>query len=287
MEVHEALKRVSASKVSIDGYEATLLFAPGVYKPDAWTEVLLQGVTLVLNQRMFKSVVVEVGVGSGIIPLCLLQRCAEKMERYIGLDLSPLAVEIARLNLSILAPAWQSRRLVGGLSALEGLPKEECGKVDLAFGNLPQLCSLKEGTFNTNDYYHHLPGSASGDEEDELVVSFGLGLVTALIRQARERLSSGGVVVSTVSHRSGQEPLRAFLDGLGGRHRRLFGRRIPQDPDTHIGSLVDAERELGFEAEFFRTAHATGAISAREALQIIQAGGRVYHDLCVYVFEAE
>jgi methylase of polypeptide subunit release factors len=270
--VAEVLRECDVTEVRHGDHSVRILVSPGGYQPDTWTKMLLTGVQRTLrNIGRPPQLAVEVGVGTGVLPL-FLAHWAPACD-YLGLDVSAEACESARLNLEIHGRPLPYELLSGG-SALDALPADRWGSVDLLAANLPQVPSSDR--CNRNDYY---PFSPQG--EDDVVGHSGLGLVCEVLRQAKSVLSTDGRAVFTVAGRCGDALSESALRETGMTCEGLKTVRVAQDPGTSIRVFAEVEERSPARFQFYPSRRATRPIGACAAVRRLEAGERVYHDLHV------
>lgn len=258
-----------------DEKELTLLVPPAVYRPDAWTSTLLAGVDEVLATRPCE-VLVEVGVGTGVVPALLGQLPAEEgCPLYVGLDISALACETARLNVKLSRARVNAAFITGG-HLLEFLPSELAQQTDVLAANVPQMPLPDTESQNLNDYYE---AQARDDPTLDWLEHSGLGLVYELLRQARNALRPGTIVVTTLAGRCGAPAIRALFESLEMSHRLGYTVRVQQDPATRLDALAASEHGLGAQCEFFLTPGSSVSVGVREALEAVASGRAAYYDL--------
>jgi release factor glutamine methyltransferase len=198
--------------------EITLAVDPRVLIPRPETEYLVDvvaGLPVASDAR-----VLEVGVGSGAIALSLLHE--GHFARVVGTDVSPAALEVARLNASAL----------GLLARLELRPGRTYAPVaagerfDLIVSNPPYVADSERAAL-PSEVREHEPAEA-------LFAADGMGVIRALIRGAPPILASGGWLaleigasqredVLRVLREAGLEDARVLTD-LAGRDRVAVAR---------------------------------------------------------------
>lgn len=256
------------------GVEVPLLIPEGVYTPDAWTDSLLAGVSRYLRACSTPMALVEVGAGSGVVPI-VLDRSQPRLlvSSYVGLDIDPLAVETARINVAMnaLRPVC---RFLGGADLLDALG-DGIGHVDVLVANIPQVPATAASERAEPSDYYPVPDDGSLDELDVR----GMGLLARVVEQARPILDGGGSLITTFAGRPGLSALDLVGRRTGTRYEVLEVTRIRQDPGTSIAAFAAAEREARAEYRFYGDPSDGSPMGAREAEQLIRRGVPVYHDL--------
>lgn len=136
-----------------------------------------------------RAVVADVGTGSGAIAITLALH--HPAATFYGLDISPDALAVARMNQRRLAPDHDLRFIESDL--LSALPE----KADLIVANLPYI--------TWDDYAHLAPDIR--DYEPKLALEAGLeGLdsIQRLLDQIGDRLNPGGVVLLEIGAEQGE-----------------------------------------------------------------------------------
>jgi methylase of polypeptide subunit release factors len=271
-----ALRLMRAMTFEMDGRSYPLVLPGGVYAPDTWTRMLVRGLLRHLADRPDTRVVVEVGAGSGIVPVIIGQSglTAAPIE-YVGLDLNEVACEAARLNLQLNGGAFPCRFVPGG-HLLERLPADLPGRVDILAANLPQVPAAGLGEVNLNDYYRPQPRSGDGAQRFELC---GMGLLFDLLMAARSIMSPTGTVVLTVAGRCGGTELSALFSFCGMSHDVLHHAIVRQDPNTSIEHFRRTEEASDIRFAFYADRTGQQPISATAAARAAERGPPVYHDL--------
>jgi methylase of polypeptide subunit release factors len=263
---------------TIRGTTIPLLIAPGVYEPDQyWSMTFLEGATAALQVRDDKQTIVEVGVGSGVAPIYLQSQLPTKIFRFTGLDINPVACEVARLNVAM-NRCSQTVEFRGGASLLSTLTEREFRKVDVILANLPQIPTQRAKAHNLNDYY---PIKDRINGRPDFYQITGLGLLQQLLTEAPKFLAPGGTLVCTISGRCGENIRSKFFAKFGGNISHLMTQRIPQDANTSIASFARVEKIHNLKFNFFTTSTSPEAISATAAFRLQKAGEPIFHDLMV------
>lgn len=156
--------------------------SPAVLVPRPETELLVEWARAWLNDRS-KSVVIDVGTGSGAIVLSVAARLdPSRGDVLIGADISDPALDIARRNRIRLAEHGE----VASVHLVRGDLTRWCrGGVDLLLANLPYL---RPDQFAGNPDLHAEPELAlvAGDD--------GLALIRLVVADLRSLLSPGGAI---------------------------------------------------------------------------------------------
>jgi release factor glutamine methyltransferase len=156
--------------------------------------------------------VLDLGTGTGCLLLALL--ASWPGARGVGVDRSPAALAVARLNAERLGLAARTRLLVGDWCA------SLSGRFDVIVANPPYICSSEIAGLEP-EVAHHEPRLALDGGAD------GLDAYHTLLPQIGERLVGNGIAV--LEHGAGQGELVAALaqqNGLIVQARRadLSGR---------------------------------------------------------------
>ena len=279
--VAEALSLCEVSEMTCSGAAIRFLTAPTLFPPDLWTQALLTGFSNHFGVGKDLGVVVEIGVGPGTIPLCLCLAMGHSMRTYIGIDINPLACQIARLNLSLTCPKLPSSIIMANVCG----PVENLwdGNVDVILANVPQMPAPDAENLDPNNYYSLDVVDAGLAKTLPLTAQpYGLGLIANVLRVASVRLRPhSGVAFVTLSERCGAEPIYQLFHSTGLKWETIYTVRVPQADDTIVDPLVDAELTFGNQAKFFANMDDGSAISANEAARRVREGHHVFHDLHV------
>ncbi|MCK4729976.1 MAG: methyltransferase [Candidatus Aenigmarchaeota archaeon] len=138
-----------------------------VYEPDEDTYFLTEQIKKLIKSRKFESVL-EMGIGSGYISLSI----ADKVNKILGVDINPKAVEFAEKS-------RKEQKIENVEFRISNLFEKVAGKFDLIFFNPP-----------------YLPGNGDlscegGERGQELIEKF--------LSEVRNRLNEGGVGVILLS----------------------------------------------------------------------------------------
>lgn len=140
--------------------------------------------------------VADVGTGSGALAILLATRLT--IEFLAMSDISPEALEVAKLNAERLIPKIKPKIFVSDLMSNYG---EE--KFDLIMANLPYIPSfrVKGLPLSVVDYEPHI-ALDGGDE--------GLGLIKKFLPQAKEKLKPGGTIILEIDYAHVLEDFQGF-----------------------------------------------------------------------------
>ena len=213
------LAQLVLRSVDVPGLERPirLFLTPAVFSPEMWGQTFAEGLLKVPEQFGGKRVV-ELGTGSGWISLLLLTKT--QVKEVIGLDINPVAVTTARLNM------WLNGTLADGTLVLSqaGLPIVESFKAlesdlltviidskdrfDHIIGCIPQVLHPGreeddedlEQRLNERDLYDL---SNYCFEQGILEDRFGLPLIARALEQSQLCLKPGGKVTLILGGRPG------------------------------------------------------------------------------------
>lgn len=250
-----------------------------VFPPDQWTRAFLQG----LNEADFdgQSDVLEIGIGSGVNAIYLLQRCKEAY--IIGTDIKQSVLDTAKRNIQNILGTDALQRCVFCLSpALQYFGPSISEEVKYIIGCLPQVAVPHTVNINEKDnvanYYDPklYPSSRLFDQA-------GLGLNDAVLKKAHAILPIDGTVILNLGGRPSKSLLLDLFNQYGYRTDILYEEMIAQAPRTSLESLVEIEKNQndGFSFEFFADINGKDKINAAEAERRRLAGESLYHKIYV------
>jgi len=257
-----------------------LLLLPSIFAPEAWAYTFLEGLLAVPHDEYTGKRLVEVGTGSGWIPIALAR--FTDLGAIHGVDLNPQAPLVATCNAWLNCSEAEIARL--SFSAGDLLRSVPQGKWDFVAGCIPQV--LREDQ----------PASpAEGAEERELYDlsnycaiqnvyedHFGLGLIARLLDESPERLAPGGRLLLNLAGRPGRGIIERMFSRRGFHTEVLVSRRVRQASDTDIGPLVSLEQSTGREFEFFLEQHSAQPIRAETAVGWLSQGNPIWHEVAVW-----
>ena len=143
-----------------------------VLVPRPETETLIEITQKILQPN---DVILDVGTGSGIIPITLKAECGEKVEVFAS-DISLQALAVANLNAKKLLnqeiPLFES-------NLLEKIPSDILSKITIITANLPYV-NRDWVDFEKNNELHHEPQIALYARKN------GLELIFELLFQAQD-----------------------------------------------------------------------------------------------------
>jgi methylase of polypeptide subunit release factors len=245
-----------------------------------WTRSLIDGLLKYLTNRDSATLIVEVGVGSGIVPIVLNNQLAgDKWLEYIGLDINRVACEAAELNLQMNGESLRSNMLLQS-DLLGELPEHLRGKVSIAVANLPQIPDRERSNTNVNDYY------PLKDRRETLLHRFdqhGTGLLCNFLLAAIGVLSNDGSAILTMAGRCNIPEFNELFAYCGMSYHIASRIIIRQDPLTSIERFAEVEGTSAFRFTFYADGNGRRRISALDAMRAISQGKMVYHDLYVIV----
>ena len=256
-----------------------LLLLPTIFAPEAWAYTFLEGLLKVPLDEYDGKRLVEVGTGSGWIPIALAK--LTRLARVVGVDLNPQSSAVAVCNAWLNCDEAQVARLHFGTSdLLKGLPPDE--PWDFVVGCIPQVLRTEgideprgeeEALYDLSNYC-----AIQNVYEDH----FGLGLIARLLDECPEVLAPRGKLLLNLAGRPGRAIIERMFSRRGFRTEVLVARRVKQAADTDIRPLVALEQRTGREFEFFVHQHSAEAIRAETALGWLQAGHPIWHEVAVW-----
>lgn len=256
--------------------DACIMVPTWAFTPDAWNTAFLRGLASLApgwnSERVW-----EVGVGPGINVLAL--HSFPCREFYIS-DFNPRCISLALENLALngldpgrycpLEGSWDLVTSQNGIKAPQ---------VDVIYACIPQVPAdfdLEEGD-NIAHYYR------PDRYPDSRLHMVGLGLVEALLKQARSVLKENGSVVLNLGGRPGINRLREMFEMCGYAPRVVHEEIVPQHPETSIGSFVALEKSGHAHFEFFADNAGLSPINALAAQARRDNGLPLFHK--IYIME--
>ncbi len=170
-----------------------LIVEEGVLIPRPETEELVEVVLdFCRSQNWEQPKIVDVGTGSGAILVSLLHYLPEA--RGVGIDISTLALEVARKNLERFELKNRAGLLEGDL--LKPLLPEKEGQLDLIISNPPYIPESEISRLPRNVRQEPREALAAGAD--------GLKIYRRLIPQACRLLRQGGMLALEIGHDQSQ-----------------------------------------------------------------------------------
>ncbi|WP_373046062.1 aminotransferase class I/II-fold pyridoxal phosphate-dependent enzyme [Vulgatibacter sp.] len=256
-----------------------LFLLPTIFAPEDWAYTFLEGLLKVPIDEYDGKSLVEVGTGSGWIPIALSK--FTRLSRIVGVDLNPQAPAVATCNAWLNCDADQIARLSFGVSdLLKGLPAD--ARWDFVVGCIPQVLRTEgidepkgeeEALYDLSNYC-----AIQNVYEDH----FGLGLIARLLDECPEILAPGGRLLLNLAGRPGRGIIERMFSRRGFRTEVLVARRVKQAADTDIRPLVALEQRTQREFEFFVHQHSAEPLRAETALGWLQAGHPIWHEVAVW-----
>lgn len=243
------------------------------FRPNVWTEAFLTAIDRISIQNKR---VVEIGVGTGIIGIDILNHGAKE---YVGLDIDERILPVAKRNIAKRAPEHMQKVTLLQSDLLEAIPADY--STDLVCGCLPQVSKPGSVELGTGDSFARY--FDAGKYESVLNV-YGLGLNEAALVQAKTRLHSNGSVLLVLSGRAGKNVLENLYTHNGYAPHVVFEDTIAQLRETTLATLVQAE-EQGYEFFFYKDKNCKDRISVKEAEERRVNGKDSYHK--IYVIEGK
>jgi methylase of polypeptide subunit release factors len=264
-------------------YITPVFISPNTYIPDNWTRNFLNGLITYSKTAHEAKTVVEIGVGTGIIPIALFL-AGFQFDKYYGFDLDTLAIRVANLN----AAFYKLNDKVafrGGGSIFEPEKFFELSLpyADLIIANVPQIPSMSTVILRDLFDYYHMPVGLSNKEQ--LSAMQGLRLVELILKQSRDRLNKNGKIILNVGGRPGEQQIISTIEDNGYDATIIHTQIVEQDPETDISAFVHFEKVQNIDYEFYRDKNATAKISAKMAYDRISEKQKCYHKL--YVIEVK
>ena len=259
-----------------------IFIAPNTFIPDSWTRSFLTGI-LKAESIDSSETIVEIGVGTGIVPI-VLAKSGFGYSKYYGFDIDTLATRVGSINSSFYS---LSNRVVfkGGGSIFEPERAFEIHEeyADLILANVPQVPSMSTGPIRDLFDYYPVPYGSMGRKREWAMQ--GLWLVSEILEQSSKRLTKDGKIVLNIGGRPGKEHILDMFSHCGYKTKIVHSEIIEQDPETDISALVHFETTQKVEYSFYSDEDCQARIPARYAYNLISEGHKAYHKL--YVIEAQ
>lgn len=243
------------------------------FKPNDWTKIFLQG----LGQVNVKDKdVLEIGVGTGVVAICLLKTGAT----YTGLDIDERLMECARQNIcsnftSTNDEIISYRLIVSDL--FEQLNENE--RYDLICGCIPQV--LKPETIDLGEKDSYARYFDNSKYQSSLNI-YGLGLNEHALRDGRNYLKPDGKIVLVLSGRGGEDILYQMFTENGYKASILCEKTIPQLSKTTLAPLIEAEQK-GTEFFFYEDSKCQKRITVNQAEERRLSGLDSFHKIYVFM----
>lgn len=256
-----------------------VLLLPTIFAPEDWAHTFLEGLLKIPLDEYDGKRLVELGTGSGWIPIALAK--FTRLARIVGVDLNPQARAVAVCNAWLNCDEEQIARLDFGESdLLRGLPQDE--RWDFIVGCIPQVLRTEgiEAPQDEEAALYDLSNYCAIQNvyEDH----FGLGLIARLLDECPEHLAPGGRLLLNLAGRPGRSIIERMFSRRGFSTGVLVARRVRQAADTDIRPLVALEQRTGREFEFFVHQHSAEPIRAETALGWMEAGEPIWHEVAVW-----
>ncbi|KAF4592156.1 protoporphyrinogen oxidase [Ophiocordyceps camponoti-floridani] len=184
--ITESKKHDKIYSAPIGGY--TVHVHPTVYSPKYFPETLWYGENLpeIVKGRSF----LEVGIGSGLISLCV----AASGSKVSGVDINPHAVDVARKNFAVNGQK--------GSFVVSDIFENVCGKFDCIFWNHPW----------------QVDASIPKELKSEKTFDQGYRLLKRFVAEAEDYLEPDGCVLLGTSAYADLEAMEAIYDANGYTH---------------------------------------------------------------------
>ncbi len=263
-----------------------LLILPSIFAPEAWAYTFLEGLLELPSEQIDGRSLVEVGTGSGWIPIALAKFTG--LRSIHGVDLNPQSPAVATCNAWLnLAPDEAARLAFSSGDLLRDRPTEE--RWDFVVGCIPQVLrtepaedddlAIEDDDAEARALYDLSNYTAIQNVYED---HFGLGLIARLLDECPERLRSGGQLVLNLAGRPGRPIIERMFSRRGFSTEVLVARRVQQASDTDIGPLVALEERTQREFEFYLQQHSPEPIRAATALGWLAHGNPIWHEVAVW-----
>jgi release factor glutamine methyltransferase len=199
-------------------YGLRFRLTPDVLIPRPETELLVDTARRWLERQAERKLVMDMGTGSGCIAVSLAAYFADIL--VTAVDISPEAIEVARSNAAAHAVSDRIQFVQSDLFT------NVAGSFDLICANPPYIPSA---TLRNLEVYGREPVLALDGGAD------GLDLIRAIIKEAKERLRSGGLLLVEIESRQGQAV------------RKLARQALPQADIRVLSDLAGQDRCLRIE----------------------------------------
>ncbi len=247
-----------------------------VFKPDQWTKAFLKGINSV--DFSDRKDVLEIGVGSGINMIYLLQKYNDIF--VIGTDIVQQALDTAKRNIQNLVGTEALQRCAFYYGRdLQYFGSEIGDDVSDIIGCIPQIVvphgvNLAEKD-NTASYYDPKFYQSVFDWA-------GLGLNDAVLKKAHAILPIGGRAILNLGGRPSKKLLIDMFNQYQYRVDILHEEMIEQTAPTSLEPLIEVERQRNdFTFEFFTDESGKNTINADEAERRRRSGESLYHKIYV------
>lgn len=249
-EFHLVEDGVSVNHFMRDGRSLPFIVLPGIFRPDEWTAFTIEAAMNGLDRSPKLRRVLDIGSGSGVIPLVLSWTYPDRQLDVVCCDLKKQAGRNLILNYQLIGgnapcPAFHCLDIRETIA-----PFSRSSPPDLIVANVPQLPAHAYGDggqtdWNPDDYQEPRPGDL-----DDPVRAFGLGLLTDSITGVSALHTSRFSVAFCRSSRVPGEVFDAFLDRVNGTVLHLGPWCSVRDGSTPYDLLAAAEERYGLSGDY-------------------------------------
>ena len=244
-----------------NGVNSSMQVPDWVFKPDQWSSAFLRGLRRVAKDLSHLRLW-EIGVGSGV-NLILLRKWVESGTWYYS-DYDSRCVPLATANLESARVDLSQYRPLPGKWDLTTPPADNgysAPVADVVFGCLPQVPTEMDLSSGDRIAHYYNPFCYPGSK----LHAVGLGLNEALLAQAQNVLTPGGVAILNLGGRPGLLRLKEMFRCSGYQPKVIYEEMIPQHKETSLASFADLEAAGQRDFEFFADTNGFVRINARKA----------------------
>lgn len=241
---------VSLNRYTHEAVSLPFMVLPGIFQPDEWTAGTLEATCLALDRFPSLSRILDIGSGSGIIPLVLSRLYADRGLALNCCDLKPEAGRNLALNYAVFGGDGP-RPLFHQIDILDPgpLPGENIPP-DLVVANIPQLPAAPSnhatnGDWNPDDYHAVWP-----KDRENPIRAFGMGLLMDVIGRVSAVHPGRFAVAFCQSSRVPPAVFDSMLSRTGGRVLYSGDPVLVRDGSTPFHDLADAEERFGLSGSY-------------------------------------
>lgn len=237
---------VSIHRLRLNGQGQPFIVLPGIYPPDEWSLLTIQAAQTALDLRPDIDLVLELGCGSGVIPLILARINPNRDLRFVCCDIKSVSSRNLDLNFQLFGDMAKQPRFHCLDISGKGTREVMDGAPALVIANVPQLpVSVAVSDADPDDYH-----PVTAEDREDPVRAFGLGLLLDIGRQMAAANPAGPCLAFCRSSRIPHSIFDAFLDRIGGKVCHQGPGISVRDGSTPFDLLAEAEERFGVSGTY-------------------------------------